>query len=523
MPTRTGYRWACVALLSLGVQLGSAASTQAAESEPAAADDAAARCASLVGNRFENVAGAPTTIMSAQIATQPGAPEFCHVYGYIGPQTTITLRLPTHQWNGKLFVSGCGGVCGTPVRPGLFFDVALDRGYAVIANDMGHHSGGTAGTEGQWAYDNDVMRMDFGFRATHATTVVGKAIVAAFYAKPQKYSYFQGCSTGGRQGLISAQRYPDDFDGIIAGAPVNVYATGSMQQIWAALANRNADESSIMKRRDVEFLHRKVVETCDPVDGLKDGIIENPRKCGFDPGSLTCKAGETAECLTPEMVQVARKLYGGPVNSQGEQIHAGVEVGSELSWISSAFDDGARPGALLTFGMEKLRYISYNEGPSWNPRDFDWDRDPPRARGFDAVYAANNSDLRKFKARGGKMIQYHGWYDETAVPANSVDYYEAVTRTMGGAVATQDFYRLFMIPSLNHCSGGAGATVVDYLTALEQWVEQGKSPEVLIGRNIKHGETTLSRPHFPYPDVARYTGKGDPKDAANFKRVTPTQ
>lgn len=523
MRTSIVYRWACVALLSMGFQLASGSSAQAADSQPSAVDDAAARCAALVGSRFENVPGAPTVIMSAEIASQPGAPEFCHVSGVIAPQITITMRLPTHQWNGKLFVSGCGGVCGTPVRPGLFFDVALDRGYAVIANDMGHHSGGTAGTEGQWAYNNELLKMDFGFRATHATTLVGKAIVAAYYAKPQKYSYFQGCSTGGRQGLISAQRYPDDFDGIIAGAPVNVYASGSMQQIWAALSNRNPDESSIMKRPDVEFLHRKVVETCDAIDGLKDGIVENPRKCGFDPGKLECKAGETKECLTSPMVEVARKLYRGPVSSKGEQVHAGVEPGSEMSWISSAFDDGARPGALLTFGMEKLRYISYDEGPSWNARDFNWDTDPPRARGFDAVYAANNPDLRKFKARGGKMIQYHGWYDETAVPANSTDYYEATTRTMGGQAATQDFYRLYMIPSMGHCSGGAGATVVDYLTALEQWVEQGQAPDRLVGRNVKNGDVMLTRPHFPYPDVARYTGKGDPKDAANFKRVTPAK
>ncbi|MBL8270301.1 tannase/feruloyl esterase family alpha/beta hydrolase [Steroidobacter sp.] len=496
----------------------------AAATANAGTDDMAERCAALTGKKFENIPDAPTVISGAKLTTQPGAPEYCEVSGYIAPQIGIYMRLPTQQWNGKLMVVGCGAMCGTPPRPGNYYDIGVKQGYAVIFTDMGHHSGSGGGTDGMWGYNNLIAKMDFGFRSTHVTTVVGKTMVADFYGKPQRYAYFQGCSIGGRSGLMAAQRYPDDFDGIIAGAPANVYATGSVQQIWAALANQNPDGTPILKRADVEVLHKGAIANCDAVDGLQDGLIDDPRQCKFDPGVLECKGGATQACLTPQMVSVARRIYGGPLSSSGERLHVGApEVGSEMKWPGSLTDDTTRPSAALPFASEKLRYLTFfaDPGPGWQARDFDWDQDRDRARGLDILYASVNPDLRKFKAKGGKLIQYHGWDDETVVPMNSVDYYELTARTMGGKTATEEFFRLFMIPAMGHCSGGTGATHVDYLEALENWVEKGQAPDRVLGKNIKGGRVEFTRPHFPYPDVARYMGTGDVKQAENFKRVTP--
>lgn len=506
-----------IRLLFAAVALGAAAVANAGAG-------VAERCEALVGNRFESISDAQTVISDAKVLRHEDGTEYCEVSGYIAPQSGIYVRLPTEKWNGKLMVIGCGAMCGTPPRRGNYYDIGVKQGYAVIFTDMGHHSGGTGGTDGMWGYNNLIAKMDFGFRSTHATTVVGKAMVAAFYGKPQRYAYFQGCSIGGRSGLMAAQRYPDDFDGIIAGAPANVYATGSIQQIWAALANRNPDGTPILRRTDVEVLHKGAIASCDAVDGLEDGLIEDPRRCKFDPAVLQCKAGQAQGCLTPQMVAVARKVYGGPLSPNGERLHVGApEVGSEMKWPGSLFDDLTRPSAALPFASEKLRYLTFfaDPGPAWQAQDFDWERDRDRARGMDILYASVNPDLRKFKAKGGKLIQYHGWDDETVVPMNSIDYYELTTRTMGGKAATQDFFRLFMIPGMGHCSGGTGATEVDYLEALENWVEKGQAPERVLGKNVTDGQAGFTRPHFPYPDVARYTGKGDVKQAENFQRVTP--
>ena len=487
------------------------------------------RCANLVGSRFDKLPDAPTHIVTAKVLTPAdGLPEVCDVRGYVASQVQFFVRMPTQNWNGKLLLSGCGGFCGSVYVASDRINDALKRGYAVTDSDMGHTS---TALDGKWAYNNRQAEIDFAYRATHVNAVAAKAIVAAFYGRPQRYSYFYGCSTGGRQGLMEAQRFPEDFDGIIAGAPSTYYATSNFQLLWSALVNLDADNKPILKAPQVQLLHKAVREACDALDGLKDGIIEDPRNCKFDPGVLRCKGGDS-DCLTDKQVEVVRKIYQGPVNSKGEKIHVGTAMlGSELNWIGPYsggpigpyIGDENTPGRYLTWMIDKLRYMTFFEdpGPSWELKDLDWDTDPARAGGLGSLYSATNPDLRKFKASGGKMIGYHGWQDQSVTPMQYVDYYELTTSTMGGLAATQDFFRLFMLPGVNHCATGPGADTIDYVSYLEEWVEKGKAPDVMIGKHIEGGVVKFTRPHFPYPGVARYSGRGDVNDAANWRRVTP--
>jgi tannase/feruloyl esterase len=513
----------CVAalLLMLLIQAGSA---QAQEATPAPGD--AARCQALVGNRFEQVPDAPTQITSAKVVKDEGYPVACEIHGYIAPQIGVLMRLPLTGWNGRYLLAGCGGLCGVfPIVNGTYWEDALKRNYAVITTDMGHHGGGLP-SNAKWAYNNLMAKTDFAFRATHATAILGKAVVAAFYGRPQDKAYYAGCSTGGRQGMIEAERYPGDFDGILAGAATIKYDTSGFQLLWSAMANRRPDGSPIMLRKDVELLHSAVLAACDRLDGLKDGIITDPRQCKFDPASLRCKSGQTESCLSDEKIAVARKVYQGPVDSKGRPIHiGGASLGSELVWLGDYFDDGAKQSAILPFMLDKFRYMTFDEdpGPSWQMSDLDWDRDPERAQGMGSLYTATNPDLRRFKANGGKLLQYHGWADENVVPLTSTTFYDLVTPVMGGLAQTQEFYRLFMIPGMNHCRGGEAADTIDYLTYLENWVEKGQAPQRMVGQKIENRAVKYSRPYFPYPDVSQYIGRGDPNDAASFKRVSPAR
>jgi hypothetical protein len=532
------------ALAGLACASGVQAQTKGGES-------AEQRCAALGGSRFATTPEAPTHIVSARLIpagvpvpvgkAQPevarsikllggtplpdevtGMPEFCDIQGYVAPQVSFVLRMPTTGWNGKILLLGCGGFCGTTRNMDLPDALeAVKRGYAVTTSDMGHRS---TPADAKWAYNNLAAKIDFAHRGTHVNLVAAKAVLSGFYGRAPRLSYFQGCSTGGRQGVMAAQRYPKDFDGIIAGAGPLHYSTSGFQLLWSALANLDADKRPIMKRPDVELLHKAVMAACDGNDGLKDGIIDDPRRCRFDPAVLACRAGSSRDCLSPAKIEVVRKIYQGPLTSKGQPIHMGAaEMGSELNWMNQfVSDDG--PAYFYAMSGDKFRYMSFYEdpGPSWEPSlTIDWDDYAQRAQTLGAIFSATNPDLRRFKAAGGKLITYHGWNDQQVTPRTAVDYYETVTRTMGGPEATQSFYRLFMLPGVNHCIGGVGAPVVDYLSALEAWVEKGRAPEQLLGQHLENGVATFSRPYYPYPDVARYDGKGDLKDASSFARSAP--
>ena len=452
----------------------------------AQADAQAQKCKQLAGVDFGDIVDAPSSILSA---TFKGSA--CEIDGYVQPNVGFALRLPA-AWNGKFGEVGCGGFCGA-VLPQLCDDM-LARGYACLTSDLGHKS---TGNDGKWAYNNLQAEIDFASRATHVLAVAGKAIAEHYYSKAPTRAYFLGCSTGGRQGFFQAQHFPDDFDGIVAGAPVSRITGVGMANTWATMAMLK-DGKPLFKFDDMTVLHDAVLARCDAIDGHKDGVIDDPRKCTFDAGSLGCMARSTGACFNADQVAAIRKIYGGPVNSKGEKLFAGgQQPGSELDWrvfIATASSAAGVHG----FMQDMFRYMMFtpDPGPLWSLKDFDWDKDPPRLALMESLYNAENPDMRKFKARGGKLIAYQGWSDPLILPENVIDFYGLTERTMGGPAATRDFFRLFMVPGMGHCGGGSGPFTVDYLAYLENWVEKGAAPDAVVAKSAT-AERTLQA--YPLP------------------------
>lgn len=503
-----------------------------AQAQPTSQASGETQCQSLLSADFSNLPEAPTLLTAADgVAAAADFPAFCRVQGYIAPNVGFELRMPIEKWNGKFIEVGCGGFCGIlDGAAGGCLD-PLRRGYACIATDMGHKGNGR---DMVWAYDNLQAEIDFGFRSTHVTLLAGRAIAERFYSKGPHKSYFIGCSTGGRQGMMEAQKYPWDFDGIIAGAPAE--PTGSLRQVWMTALATDKDGKPILGETDLQLLHRAVLQECDQDDGVRDGLIGSPLSCRsrFDPSRLSCKAAKNASCLTAEQTSAIKKIYDGPKSARGADLYLGGYLpGVELDWLRMVI-----PEKKTWFGGDVFRYIAFlpDPGPGWSVPDFDFESYYQRMQTMQVLYGARDPDLRKFKAAGGRLIAYHGWDDTGVVPINTVDYYETVQRTMGGSQPTEEFFRLFMIPGMGHCWDGKGAYAVDYLSALEAWVEEGRPPQSLIGTHpkdeykvdLRDGRLTLplkteavqfTRPHFPYPATARYRGKGDPNDASNFVAV----
>ncbi len=493
--------------------------------------DRASACAQLQGISIDAI-DAPTKINSAKLVNASGMlPAFCQVQATVKPDVGVEVRLPSSNWNGKFFLYGRGGYCRTIAMDDC--DAPLQRGYACLITDQGHKS---TDQDDVWMHDNLQAQVDCGFRGTHVAAQAGKAITKHFYRQPPRHSYFMGCSTGGRMGMLEAQRFPYDFDGIIAGAaPINKSGDG-LALMWNVLATLGKDGRSIFSVADIQLLSRSVMARCDADDGLKDGIISMPLACRFDPSALQCKAAKSPDCFTADQVAALRKIYAGPVNSKGERLYDGsVLPGSELNWIGSYIARDGGTSGVNTSVTNIFRFMNEPErGPDWKITQFNWDEDYKYGGMLEAYNSASNPDLRSFKAAGGKLLVFHGFADEAIMPQNMMNFYELVERTMGGRAQTQDFFRLFMVPGLNHCAGGVGATVIDYLSALEAWVEQGKAPNVLIGSHVKAPDRRLvqsqipdpasvafTRPIYPYPLEVKYKGSGDPNDAANFRAVSP--
>ena len=508
----------------------SAASTASLPTTPAGVANASA-CAALMQHDFSALPEAPTTILSAKFtASADGKPGYCDVEGYVNPNVGFGMRLPADNWNGKYLVHGCGGSCGTVA---IAFSCAglTEQGYACIQTDMGHKS---RISDGVWAYNNTPAMIDFGYRATHVSTLAGRAVSQAFYAKPIKRSYYLGCSTGGRQGLVEAQRYPFDFDGIAVNAPVTKQSGAAMQLLWSAQVNIDQHGKQILTAAKLPALAAAVVAACDMNDGVKDGLVGDPRQCHFDPASMICKAADNNSCLTTAQAHVVKEIYAGPHTSDGKALYTGgAPRGSETQWLHAYVLDGTEgPNKLAA---DNFRYMLFDPapGPSWKASEFNWDEDYKRVGTRDSLYGAFNPDLRQYKEHGGKLLMMQGWSDINVVPLNAVDYYETATRTMGGPAQTMDFFRLFMVPGAEHCTGGDGAWAVDTLSALDAWVETGKAPEVLIGTKAKPGSVSggylqvampnvtmtpaFQRPYYPYPTRTVYDGHGDPASASSFK------
>lgn len=500
--------------------------------------DPATRCEALAGGGFSNTLDAPTQVTKATfVAATASRPAYCAVEGYVAPSVAFGLWLPTANWNGKYIVRGCGGFCGT-VEMELACPQHLRDGYACLHSDMGHRS---TMYDAKWAYNNLQAEVDFGYRATHVSTLAGRAIATAFYQAPPRLSYFMACSTGGRQGMVEAERFPYDFDGIVAIAPVIDETGAGMQLLWSVVVNRDAAGHEILTAAKIPLLHAAAIKVCDLTDGAADGIIGDPRLCAFDPQVLRCSGPDRPDCLTGPQVAVAQKIYAGPHDSKGRALYTGGAMpGSELNWVGPYVSKDGAPAIYADMQAELWRYMGFSPdpGPSWKISDFDFDRDPKRLGMMESVYSGSNPDLRKFRSVGAKLIMAQGWADQSIVPLNAVDFYETATRTLGGPAATTGFFRLFMVPGMNHCSGGEGAYGIDYLAALEHWVEGAKAPDHLLGIHPKPGapldffgidtklvgpdQIEFSRPHFPYPQRAVYAGKGDPKLASSWIAKAPS-
>jgi len=460
-----------------------------------------------------------TTITQAEsvgrsgVALPPGRkapdrelPSFCRVAATLRPTSDsdihIEVWLPTTGWNGKLLANGNGGWTGSISTTALA--TGLVAGYATTMSDLGHE-----GSSARFALGHPEKLIDFGYRAAHEMTVVAKAIVARYYGGEAKYSYWTGCSAGGRSGLMEAQRFPDDFDGIIAGAPGLNWTGRALQSIWVAQA-AHKEEASYIPPSKYPLIHNAVLEACDARDGLKDGVLEDPTSCDFDPGALLCKGSSTDACLTAPQVETARAIYAGPKDKQhGKAFFPGFERGSEAGWKVMA---GPQP---FRIGEDMFKFVVFRN-PEWNYKSFNFETDVPLANKEEGVLNAMNPNLKPFIRRGGKLIQYHGWTDPQIAPRNSAIYYRNVLESIGAEVKVQDSYRLFMVPGMAHCGGGDGTSEFDMLSALERWVEKGSAPDQVIASRVREGKVDRTRPLCPYPAVAVYKGAGSTADAASF-------
>lgn len=520
-------------------------------------------CSSLKSLDMSDIGGKGSFITSATETSDKGV-AVCAVEGTLAPSIGFKVVLPLHSWTQRYLQVGCGGLCG---RISLEVGAAegctpLDTGGFVTAStDMGH--------QGEESFGEDPQkRQDFAFRGVHLTALAAKKLIHVFYGRSEAYSYFNGCSDGGREALMEAQRYPNDFNGIIAGAAaMNFQTQNAMYHAWQARTNTSPDGKAVLIASRLPLIHRAVLNQCDALDGQVDGLISDPRACHFDPGTLQCKSEQNADnsnCLSPAEVDVVRRLYEGPKDpATGQRLIAGgPQPGSELAWadvfVPQSHDD---PIFSKMIAMGALQWLSFEQSPGkdfklsgmqFDLKTFD------RLRPLHAFYDATNPDLSAFAKAGGKLIIWHGWADPHISPINSIAYHEAVQRVMGKEQAST-FKRLYLLPGVYHCGQGEGPAKLDLLTPMLSWVEGGQAPEAIL-TNQTDGQTVMghfgaptdrpmkgapdfkkmkdapnlmkkpvakdekvirSRLVYPYPYVAAYDGKGDPANAESYKPGKP--
>jgi feruloyl esterase len=469
--------------------------------------------ADLTSIEAEPIAAGPFTVPAAGGPGGPRdltahVPAFCRVRGVVAPAIRFEVWLPAHEaWNGKFQAVGGGGFAGVISYRAMLPNI--QAGYVTASTDTGHVAG-----ELDWLGDEGRLR-DYGYRAIHEMTVKAKAIIDAHYDRAAEYSYFNGCSTGGRQGLMEAQRFPEDYDGIVSGAPVNYFVATHFTQLWVSLSAKPTG-GTLLAPADLELVNNEVLAQCDGLDGVQDGVLENPLACDFDPAALQCSSGQSGDCLTGDQVSALRKIYAGPAHPRtGERLHPSLVPGGEPAWS-------------LVGGSEladiPLQYFARSvlDDAGWDWRTFDFDRDAElAAERTGEILDAIDPDLTEFRDRGGKLVLYHGWNDQVIFPEGSIDYYENVDDTLsskpgGAAENASDFFRLFMVPGMTHCRGGPGTDQFDAQAAVEAWVERGVAPASIEARHVEDGDATRTRPLCPYPQVARYDGSGDTDDTRNF-------
>jgi feruloyl esterase len=492
----------------------------------------------LASADFEGLADAPTRISSARIVDVPGDPQsggvlaaspirqYCQVLGYVAAQNKFELRLPLPaQWNQRFHFTPCAGFCGAV--NGNACNVTLARGYASITGNGGHDGGG--GFDGVWAANNPNLQEDFAWRHGHVITVAGKAITTRFYGEPIATSYMSGCSKGGHAVLMEAQRFPEDFDGLMAIAPVYDLTGRVMAGAWYAQAVADAERRSVLNNEVAELVQKSVLAQCGAQAGVDEGLVTDPASCDWRPESIACSGNKTdAGCLTARQVDAVKQLMRPAVNSKGEVVYAyGDIAGTSSEWAGWHYGRGGNPAAPGGYANYILhdQFLKYMADPTVrkdvDPLKFDFDRGPASLARARKLYDATSPDLRRFKSRGGKLLMWHGLSDASILATSSVAYYEDVQKVMGSRAATQDFFRLFLVPGVHHCGGGPGLTEFDALTLLETWVEKGQAPDAMIASRKVNGVTERTRPVYPYPVLARYSGQGDPKQASSFAPREP--
>jgi hypothetical protein len=469
-------------------------------------------CESLASFSLPN-----TTIESAAI--DPNNPDICRVTAYTthppaGDKVMIWVGIPITNWNGRFMGTGGGGFMGGSA---MGVNQPLAQGYAAGATDTGHQGG-----SGSFALDADgrlnwQLIRDNGHVAIHEMTVTGKALTEAMYGVPPKYSYFNGCSTGGRQGLMEAQRYPQDYDGIMSGSPAINWPKLHTQQLWGAML-MNAEDNAIPSCK-LAAATAGVIAACDEIDGVKDGVIGDPNRCKYDPKSLVGISTDDCETFTDADASLIRKFWEGPRRQDGSFLWYGLPPGADLTALWSSRGTPLKPQA-MGITLEWYRYfLTQNPQLDWTTITPDlyerlWDQSLEQ---FGAVIGTDNPDLSEFRDQGGKAIVWHGWSDPLISAEGTIDYYERVQQRMGGWDKTSEFIRLFMAPGVGHCGGGTGPAPTGQMEALLAWVEEGKAPDTLSAeRRDRAGKVTQSRPLCPYPFVAKYKGTGSTDDAANF-------
>lgn len=515
---------------------------------------AAATCESLAGLALPEITVTAATSVPAGTFTAPNGqtfqnlPAFCRIAAFATPtpQSHINFEvwMPAAAWNGKFRGEGSGGSAGA-IGYGAMVN-GLQHNYATMANDNGH-------TGSSWTFSQPGERVvDFGHRAQHVSTVAAKAIVGAFYGTGPSHSYFIGCSQGGHHALMEAQRYPEDYDGIVAGDPANDWNHLMFAELWTGVQSSVKGAAFDLPQAKLDLVTKAALARCSRQDGglPGDAFLTDPRDCHFNPAVLQCKGADAPDCLTAEQLQAVQALYQGPVNPRThQQIFPGFTRGSETFWRQVLVGLPVPGGSSASFFRDGV----FAGQAGFNFLNINFDSDvaftdaKPAGSGetWGTALNANNADLTPLKRRGGKLIMYHGFADPFITPLVGLDYYAAVVDHTGGGDGddrhgksaleeTREFARLFMVPGMNHCAGGPGANVFngpanlggpedpehDVVMALDRWVTQGVAPDKIVATKFVNDKpasgVAFTRPLCPYPEVARYRGAGDATNAANF-------
>ncbi|WP_068079591.1 tannase/feruloyl esterase family alpha/beta hydrolase [Novosphingobium rosa] len=477
-------------------------------------------CAALRGRGLPTLPDAGARVLSAEVVpAAKGRAEMCLLKGYVAPNIHFELHLPTTGYTGRYLQGGCGGNCGairTGFSPACDDAQAFSGAFAVGFEDSGHTGG-----DGIWALGGEQVRADFSYRAAHVFSIAAKALIGLYYGQPPAYAYFQGCSDGGREAMMEAQRYPTDFNGLVAGSPATIITEAMERFLWEARWGHDDAGRMVFDKAALETLHGAVMAACDGLDGVKDGQIDEPRACHFDPKTIVCGPQRADACLTPQQADVARRFYQGPVDAQGVHLYPGGEpYGAELTW-------GGR-GGLTEAGIammdENVRTMMFLGTLPESVTLKTWGWDVPTLRALQkhgAIYDADNPDLKPLRDAGGKLIIWYGAADPAAGVDGMPDYYARLRDAVGGLDAARAFVRMFPVPGMYHCRDGYIPYQANMLGSIVNWVEQAHAPDQIMASALLPDGTPRHRPVFAYPVRATYKGKGDVNDPASFAGKMP--